>query len=260
MGLFLASGVLLAAMMAGPGEGSASAGSASDPRAVEVARKTLSAMGGAGAFQRLRTLRFDFVVLRGGDEVARRSHVWDRHDGRYRAAWPTKDRRKAVALFDVHEPKAGRVWLDGLPASGAELAGLLEEAFALFINDTYWLLMPAKMLDPGVRLAYEGESGEGDRLHDVVQLSFDDGVGLTPGDRYWAHVSRSTGLMERWDFVLQGRGPEEKATFFWEDWRDVGGVRLSLRKRSADGRTVIRFEAVSGSEGEEGSAFEPPPM
>ncbi len=217
-------------------------------------------MGGAEAFERLRTLRFDFVVLRGGEEVARRSHVWDRHDGRYRAAWRTKDRREAVALFDVHEPRAGRAWLDGSPVVGAALAGLLEEAFGLFINDTYWLLMPAKMLDPGVRLGYEGESSEDGRVFDVVQLSFDDGVGLTPGDRYWAHVSRSTGLIERWDFVLQGRGPGERATFYWEDWKDVGGgVRLSLRKRSADGRTTIRFEGVRGSEAEDRSAFEPPP-
>lgn len=259
MCLFLAGGALLAGMTAVAGPGRAGPATESDPRAVEVARRTLAAMGGGAAFERLRTLRFDFVVLRGGEEVARRRHVWDRHDGRYRVEWKTKEGEAALALFAVQEPKAGRAWLGGSPAEGGVLTRLLEEAFALFVNDTYWLLMPAKMLDFGVRLARDGESSDGGRLFDVVRLSFKEGVGLTPGDQYWAWVSRSSGLMERWDFLLQGRKPEEKATFLWEDWRDVGGVRLSLRKTSADGRTVIQFEKVYGSEEEDPSAFEPPP-
>ena len=35
-------------------------------------------------------------------------------------------------------------------------------AYAIWVNDTYWLLMPYKMKDPGVTLAYDGEEGKGD--------------------------------------------------------------------------------------------------
>ncbi len=232
---------------------------AHDPHAVEVAKRTLAAMGGEAAFARLRTLRFDFVVERGGKEVARRGHLWDRHDGRYRASWKTEDGKTVVALFDVNDPKKGRAWLDGKAASGEELGKLLEDGYGLFINDTYWLLMPAKMLDPGVHLAYEGEKNETGRLYDVVHVSFDGGVGLTPKDNYWAYVSKESGLMERWDFVLQDRKPEDRRTFLWQDWRPIGGVRLSLRKSIPDGSAAIRFENMSGSEARETEAFDAPP-
>lgn len=220
------------------------AAQALDPRAIEIAHRTVAAMGGEDGFARLRTLRFDFVVLRDGKPIARRSHLWDRHAGRYRASWTREDGRNATAVFDPNDPKAGEAWLDGKRTREAERSKLLENGYALFINDTYWLLMPWKMLDPGVRLAYEGEAREADRRFDVVHLSFEPGVGLTPGDQYWVYVSQSSGLVERWDFLLEGSTGQGRTTFFWEDWQEMGGVRFSLRRRSADGRTEIRFENV----------------
>ena len=35
------------------------------------------------------------------------------------------------------------------------------EAYGTWVNDTYWLLMPYKMKDPGVMLAHDGEPKEG---------------------------------------------------------------------------------------------------
>lgn len=229
-----------------------------DPRAVSVAQRTLDAMGGAAAFEKLRTLKFDFVVEREGKEVARVRHVWDRWDGRYRLEGKNKEGKPTLTIFNVQKRGEGRAWVDGTELTGDELKAALERGYGRFINDTYWLLMPAKMLDPGVQLAFEGAMAvEAGKTYDVVRLTFDN-VGLTPKDTYWGYVALDTGLMERWDFVLTGQEAKDRATFFWEDWREVGGVRLAMAKRAPTGGTVIRFDHVSGSGAAEDSAFQAP--
>lgn len=230
-----------------------------DPDAVAVAKKTLDAMGGPDAFAHLRTLKFDFVVVREGKEVGRYHHAWDRWDGRYRVEGMTRDGKHALTIFNVQKRDAGgRAWLDGRELSGEELKGALERAYGRFINDSYWLLMPAKLLDPGVDLAMEGTKEVDGKSYDVVRVSFEEHVGLTPQDTYWAYVSKDSGLMERWEFVLTGQKPEDKSTFAWSAWSSVGPVKLAMDKSAPDGKFAIKFENVSGSTGEDAAAFAAP--
>ena len=226
-----------------------------DPAAVAVASRTLQAMGGEPAFAALRTLKFDFVVERDGQEVARIHHVWDRWDGRYRLEGLNRDGKAALTLFNVQNAGVGRSWLDGKELDGDALKKALERAYGRFINDTYWLLMPAKMQDPGVNLASEGESAQDGKTYDVVRLTFGEGVGLTPKDTYWAYVSKDSGLMERWEFVLTDQEAKDRAAFLWTDWQTVLGVRLAMAKTAVGGGTVIRFDHVSGSASSDDSAF-----
>jgi uncharacterized protein DUF6503 len=236
---------------------SAFAAETRDPAAVAVARRALEAMGGAQAFATLRTLKFDFVVERDGKEVARVHHVWDRWDGRYRIEGVNRDGKNFRTLFNVQQQGTGRSWLDGKELDGEALKKALERAYGRFINDTYWLLMPAKMQDPGVNLASEGESEKDGKTYDVVRLTFSDGVGLTPKDTYWAYVSKDSGLMERWEFVLTDQKAEDREAFLWTDWQTVLGVRLAMAKTAAGGGTAIRFDHVSGSASSDDSAFTP---
>jgi hypothetical protein len=65
-------------------------------------------------------------------------------------------------------------------------------------------------------------------------LTFD-GVGLTPGDRYWAYVNRSTHLMERWAYHLEDWDAEQEPTAWqWLDWQRYGGIMLSPRRVKTD--------------------------
>ena len=230
---------------------------ARDAAAVAVAEETLDAMGGKEAFAKLRTLKFDFVVERAGKEALRIHHVWDRWDGRYRIETVNREGKHVVTILNVQRPGEGRSWLDGVELDGEDLKKALERGYGRFINDTYWLLMPAKMLDPGVNLASEGEAELDGKAYDVVRLTFGEGIGLTPQDTYWAYVSRTSGLMERWQFVLTGQDPTTREGFLWSDWQAVGGVRLALRKTSTDGASVIRFDNVSGSGSPDTDAFLP---
>lgn len=226
-----------------------------DPAAVAVARKTLEAMGGEQAFAKLRTLKFDFVVERNGKEVARIHHVWDRWDGRYRIEGKNREGKSFLTLFNVQKPGDARAWLDGTELAGDDLKKAAERGYGRFINDTYWLLMPAKLQDPGVNLASEGETQKDGKTYDVVRVTFADGIGLTPKDTYWAYVSKESGLMERWEFVLTGQEAKDREAYAWTDWQTVGGVRLALSKVSPDGSTVIRFDHVSGEASADDAAF-----
>jgi hypothetical protein len=197
----------------------------------------------------------DFVVEREGKEAARYHHVWDRWDGRYRLEGVNREGHAVLALFNVQKPGTGREWLDGRELTGEELTKALERAYGRFINDTYWLLMPAKMLDPGVSLASEGEAERDGRKYDVVRLTFCDSCGLTPKDTYWAFVSKESGLMERWEMVLTGQEAKDRSAYTWTDWQTVGGVRLALTKTAVEGGAVIRFDHVSGGTSTDDAAF-----
>lgn len=227
-----------------------------EPAAVAVAQRTLTAMGGPQAFAGLRTLTFDFVVERDGKEVARYHHVWDRWDGRYRVEGTNREGKQVLTLFNVQKPGTGRSWLDGRELDGEELKKALEKGYGRFINDSYWLLMPSKMLDPGVNLASEGEIEKDGKSFDVVRLTFGDSVGLTPKDTYWAYVSKESGLMERWEMVLTGQEAKDRSAYTWTDWQDIGaGIRLALTKTAVGGGAVIRFDHVSGSTTANDAAF-----
>jgi hypothetical protein len=228
-----------------------------EPAAVAVAEKTLEAMGGNKAFAGLRTLKFDFVVERDGKEAARVHHVWDRWDGRYRIETINRESKHVLTIFNVQKQGEGRSFMDGKELTGDDLKKALEKGYGRFINDSYWFLMPSKMLDPGVNLASEGESEVDGKAYDVVRLTFGEGVGLTPHDTYWAYVSKASGLMDRWQFVLTGQDPTKRDEFLWGDWQTIGGVRVALTRTSTDGSTVIRFDHVSGSASPDDAAFKP---
>lgn len=180
----------------------------------ELARRVAEAAGDPYAEQ---YLAFTFVVISDGQEKVRRSHRWCPQAGRVQVR--TDDTTTTVSAVDGSALDA---------ATGEQAAA---EAWGAFINDGYWLLAASKVLDPGVK-----RSTDGNRL----SLSFD-GVGLTPGDRYTLTVQEQTGLVTRWDFVLEsGR----EGHFSWEDYQQHGGLMLSTRRVSDQGSFEIRFEGI----------------
>ena len=245
--------LLLLPLIAAP----APAAETRDPQAVAVAKRTLDAMGGAKAFEKVRTLSFDFVAEREGKEVARYHHVWDRWNGRYRVEGRNREGHLALSIFNVNEPGTGRSWLDGAALEGDALKAALERAYARFINDTYWLLAPWKLFDPGVHLAYDGEKPcPGGGMCDVLKLSFEN-VGLTPKDHYWIWVTRDGRRMLQWQYVLGGAS-DPPTTAEWKDWRKMGGLMLSLDKPMVGQPFEIRFENVAVAPARDDSLFAPP--
>jgi hypothetical protein len=223
----------------------------SNPKAIEVAGKAMAALGGETAWNNTHFLRFTFAVDREGKTVASRDHTWDKWTGRYRLDGTDKEGKKFTVLMNLNT-KGGKAVKDGKPIEGEELKKLLENAYGTWVNDTYWLLMPYKMMDPGVVLAYDGEMKQGEATYDKVRLSFEK-VGLTPKDKYWAYVNRQTGMVDRWDFVLNGES-KPPATFTWDGWKKYGNVMLAPERKSKDG-TRIYFPMLEVKDKVPDSAF-----
>jgi hypothetical protein len=214
-----------------------------ETRADSVSLAVLDAFGGREAWESLRYLRFTFAMEPGDSRNEAAWHLWDRKADRYRVEWREGD-STVVAVFDTGS-RAGDVYVGGVPVEPAARDALLETAYRRFINDTYWLMAPVKMLDPGVTRAYVADSSNAE--FDVVRLTFGD-VGLTPGDTYWMYVSRETNAIEKWAMVLEGNPTAPPAVWFWREYRDfevpAGVVRFATRKEVPDGSFAVVTDEI----------------
>lgn len=216
-----------------------------DQKADQVAHELIAALGGEAAWEKARTLRFDFVVEREGSRAAEFHHVWDRYTGDYRLQGRDKSGAPYAVYFNVNT-RDGVAFSNGKAVEGDDKKKLLETAYGRFINDTYWLLAPWKVFDPGVHRDYDGEkAGPDGVLCDVIRLSFDN-VGLTPKDVYWLWITRDGRRMVEWQYVLGGAS-EDPTTALWQDWRSFGGIQLALEKPMTGKPVRIRFENVAVS-------------
>lgn len=232
----LAALLLLATACAGdPGERPAPAPAADaaraqgDPRAIAVAERVLAELGGREAWERTRAVSWRFM--------GRRLHVWDKHTGELRleeAVGEGDARKQRVVLIDL-DTKRGRVAEDGREVTDPVARDqALERAYGVWVNDSYWMFMPFKLLDPGVRLSWDGvDRLEDGRAADVLSLTFD-GVGLTPGNRYRVFVAQDTGLVEAWSFYAEASDSQPKFTLPWGGWRAFGTIRLSTEHGRGD--------------------------
>lgn len=228
----------------------------SDPQAVAVGRAMIQAMGGPSAWEKARFFRFDFVVVKEGKKIASFSHWWDRYDGRYRVEGTTPAGVSWKAYFNVNT-RQGEYFVNGVRAQGPDEAKGLEEAYGRFINDTYWLLAPWKIFDPGVTLHDGGQVQDANgRACDEIRLTFDS-VGLTPKDVYWMDVDRETHRMTQWKYVLNGAN-DPQTVAAWKDWAAYGPIQLSPVKALMGRPVEIRFENLKVSETPDDAALTPP--
>lgn len=188
---------------------------ASDPEAIAIAQRALEAMGGGDAWDAARFLQWDFFGTR--------HHVWDKWTGKARI-----EADSTVFLINVNT-KAGRVWEGGVEVTDPDRrAELLDRGHQIWINDSYWMFMPYKLLDPGVTLTLASpDTLPGGRAADVLRLTFAENAGYTPRNRYDVYVARDTGLVEQWAFYAEATDPEPRFVLPWAGWKHFGGILLA---------------------------------
>lgn len=234
--------MLVAACQTSPATENGAESVALETTADSVAHRIYEFHGGHQAWASVPFIRFDFGFEGGGESRVAARHLWDRSSGDYRVEWPATEGGTYVALFNVAEPDAARLYLDGEEVGDDRFGELRGRAYQRFINDTYWLLSATKLFDDGVSRHHEPDSS--DARFDVIRIEFE-GVGLTPGDRYWYWADRESGRVERWAYVLQGN-PDAAPTYFdWENYRTFdspgGAVQLSARKAASGADRAIVF-------------------
>lgn len=201
----------------------------SDPQAIEIAQRTIDRMGGWTAWSETRYIRWKFF---GG-----RTHHWDRHTGDVRIEMSSDD-GEWLWLMNVVRGD-GRVWRDGEELR--ERTEALDRGRKIWVNDSYWLVMPFKLLDPGVTLRYSGQRPTEDgRDADLLELTFGEGVGYTPRNRYEVWVARDSGLVEQWAFYRDAGDADPAFVLPWTGWRRFGRIMLATdRGRGKDWEIAV---------------------
>ena len=105
--------------------------------------------------------------------VQGRAHLWDRQRGLARVEWHGNR-----VLLDTTS-KRGRVWRGGVElGDGSDKQRLVDKAYALWINDMFWLNPVVKAFDDGTSRSVGTVDGKR-----ALLVSYASG-GLTPGDKY----------------------------------------------------------------------------
>jgi len=213
-----------------------------DPAADALARRVIDIQGGP-SWDKARFISFTFVLDRNGQPAAVFPQQWDRLTGDYRVSGKDPNGVPFVVVENVIT-KVGKAWQNGVAVTDpAALQNLLTLGYRRFINDTYWLLMPLKMLDPGVYRTSMGERTDAcGRKWDVVKVIFDQGPNV-PTDIYWAWINRDSGLVEEWDMKLAGSPADEHPVeVFFHDFKRVGGVLISTRREVRGKNQTVRID------------------
>lgn len=201
-----------------------------------LARKSFEVQTG-GAWEKARYFAFTFNVDRAGSRVASFPQRWDRVNGDYSVSGKDPQGREFLVVMNTNTKK-GQAWINGAPAIDKALDDMLALAFFRFSNDVSWMLMPLKMLDPGVHRAYDGVKESAGTTYDVVKLTFDGSA-----DQTWAWISRDSGLVEQWHMKLQTSKPDDlPVPVVFHDFKKVGGVTIATRREVIGKVQTVRID------------------
>ncbi len=187
----------------------------SDAKAIEVADAVMQAMGGRKNWDDTRYLSWRFF--------GRRLLIWDKHSGNVRI-----EADSTIYLVNVFNNSIGKV------KKGKEvlvqtdsIQKYTERGISIWINDSYWLVMPFKLKDSGVTLKYRGEQATSDgKIADVLQLTFQN-IGRTPDNKYYVYVDKVTKLVIQWDYFQKYTDEKPTLSNAWSNYQKYGAIWLS---------------------------------
>lgn len=208
-------------------------------------------------------IEFSFVVRslpgdEGGEpaELLRRRYRWEPRTKRVTQRRPVEDVVVHYGDRDlgpfVADPHAhADVWAEVAPDTDPVVAA---QAYAHFINDSFWLIAPWKLGDEGALRTMD---------EDRLQVRYASG-GVTPGDEYVATLAPAdadtevAAPMTSWSFRLaSGRS----GTYSWAGWQRFGPLRLATIHRSDEGREIALedVEVVVDANADTGANTAPSP-
>lgn len=194
----------------------------SDSAAIALADEVMRSMGGRKAWDATRYLQWNFF--------GSRRHLWDKKTGDVRIESVDTD---LVILMNVNSQE-GRAWKDSAEVTHPDsLAELLDLGRQIWVNDSYWLVMPFKLKDSGVTLKYLGdyriEAGQGKgAIAEVLELRFEE-VGYTPQNLYRVYIPKQEGqkLILQWDYYSSNEIQSRDIMTPWDGYQQYGNILLA---------------------------------
>ncbi|MEO5984348.1 MAG: hypothetical protein ABIP80_02515 [Ferruginibacter sp.] len=188
----------------------------SEAKAIKIADDVMKASGGKKNWDATHFIAWNFF--------GSRKLIWDKYTGNVRIESVKNDTKILVNINNLK----GKVFKNGAELTNPDsLAKYLEEGKNIWINDSYWLVMPFKMKDPGVTLKYisEDTTQKGVKA-DVVRLTYK-GVGITPNNAFNVWVNKKTHLVDQWAFYKEANQSKPNFVLTWGDYQTFEKIKLS---------------------------------
>ncbi len=188
----------------------------SDEQAIAIADKVMEAMGGRQAWDETKEIKWTFF--------GRRTHLWDKENNTVEIKVPGDNSYYELDMNDM----SGTVTIDGESITQPDsLNKYLTRAHEMWINDSYWLVMPYKLKDSGVTLKYVGQdTTTSGKNAEVLELTFAD-VGVTPDNKYHVYVDPNSHLVTQWDFYTNYNDTTARFQSPWPNYQQYGNLMLS---------------------------------
>ena len=195
----------------------------SSPFAVILADQVMNSMGGRKAWDDTNVLYWNFFGAR--------TLLWDKENNRVRIDMPKNEMVMTLNMDDM----SGKVWKSGEEMQSPDsLTKYLDRAKRIWINDSYWLVMPFKLKDSGVTLTYVGEDTTQTGVKaDLVRLTFE-GVGVTPQNAYNVWIDYDNKLIQQWAYFSDATNEEPNFVLPWTDYEKYGDIMLSGERGDRD--------------------------
>ena len=209
----------------------------SDPRAIELADSVMAAMGGRENWDKTRVISWNFF--------GRRNLVWDKTNGNVRIeSLPDS----TIFLLNIHD-LSGRVQISGQELTEPDsLQKMLAKGKSIWINDSYWLVMPFKLKDSGVTLKYIGEDTTLTGIKsNVLELTFND-VGDTPQNKYRVYIDVEDNLVKQWAYYKEASQDSASSVWPWDNYKKYGNILLSADRSDNRGPRNVRIDDKLPSE------------
>lgn len=196
-------------------------------KASTIANEVFDAMGGLKSYKNTHFIKWEF---------GKRTLYWDKWTGDVRIESPEKN---LVILVNINTLK-GKVFENGVLISDKEKTKvLLTQGKDWWINDSYWLVMPWKLKDPGVTLNYaKTDTLPNGKKADVLQMTFDS-VGVTPDNKYLVYVDQEEKLIKQWAYFKNFNDPEPKFVKPWDNYQKTGTILLSFNRSDFGPKNVV---------------------
>ena len=194
-----------------------------NPQEPSVLEKVAHA-NGFGNWEQVAELKFTFNV--------------DRDTTHFERTWIWKPKTNDITAISA-EGTTVYNWADMDSVANTINAG--------FINDKYWLLAPFQLVWDSKNIQHELSSAIkapiSNKPMQKLTIVYGSEGGYTPGDAYDLYFGDDM-IIKEWVF-RKGNAPEPSMTTTWEDYEDIGGLKIAKMHKMAEGDFKLYFTDVS---------------
>ena len=193
----------------------------SDPEAIAFADSVVLAHGGREAWDNTTYIKWNFF--------GSRRHVWNKKTGDV----IIEGLRDTFTINMNINTNEGSVMIGDRPLLEQDsLADFLDRGKRMWINDSYWLILPFKLKDSGVTLKKpKGSALRHDSIGRLEQLTLTfDGVGVTPDNKYIVTFEGESKKIHQWYYFKDAEDITPNFVTTWSDYKQYGDILLSSNR------------------------------